>query len=77
MLLGVVEEKPVLLVNIQESWCPLSIAKRSALTPVSPLGTEITGLESQARGDGMVSRVKDASPVSVLPSVFANVFIQM
>lgn len=77
VLLGVVEEKPVLLVNIQESWCPLSIAKRSALTPVSPLGTEITGLESQARGDGMVSKVKDASPVSVLPSVFANVFIQM
>lgn len=48
VLLGAVEEKPVLLVNIQESCCSLSVAKRNALTPVSALGAEITGLESQA-----------------------------
>lgn len=45
---GVVEEKPVLLVSIQESWCSRLVAKRGAVTPVSGLSTEVTGLESQA-----------------------------
>lgn len=65
--LGVVGGKPVLLANVQESWCSRFVARRGALTPVSALSPEITGLESQARGDGTVSRVEDASPVSVLP----------
>ena len=49
--IGVMEERPGMLVDIQESWCSLFIAKSSALTPASTLGTEITGFESQALGE--------------------------
>lgn len=46
-----VERRPVLLLSIQEPWCSLFITESRALTLAGTCSTEITGYESQVRGE--------------------------
>lgn len=54
-LLVPVEERPVLLVDIQESWCSLFIAKSSVLTPASTLDSTLKSLALRAKPEEKLS----------------------
>lgn len=76
--LGVMEERPVLLVDIQESWCSLFIAESSALNPASTLGTKITGFESQACGELSLGQFQGEKMLALSQfCLVASVFVQI